>query len=97
MTKNKNISLITSVAQAEGNIVSDMDGEKVMLSVQNGKYYNLGEIGGEIWDLIEIPVVVNELVDKLLATYEVEQKDCEIQVMSLLEQLFDENLIKIDE
>ena len=24
-----------------------MDGEKVMLSIQNGKYYNLGEIGGE--------------------------------------------------
>ena len=29
-----------------------MGGEKVMLSVKNGKYYNLGEIGGEIWELI---------------------------------------------
>jgi len=32
----------------EGNIVSNMDGEKVMLSIKNGKYYNLGEIGGFI-------------------------------------------------
>ena len=28
-----------------------MDGEKVMLSINNGKYYNLGEIGGDIWEL----------------------------------------------
>ena len=34
----------------KGNIVSDMGGEKVMLSIENGKYYNLGEMGGEIWE-----------------------------------------------
>ena len=46
MIKTKKISCNHLVVQSPGNIVSDMDGEKVMLSVHNGKYYNLGEIGG---------------------------------------------------
>ena len=40
MIKNQNISLENMIVQSKGNIVSDMDGEKVMLSINNGKYYN---------------------------------------------------------
>ena len=43
-------------SQQPGNIVSDMDGEKVMLSIQSGKYYNLGTLGGEIWELMKEPI-----------------------------------------
>ena len=53
MITNQNISLNDEVSQREGNIVSDMGGEKVMLSINNGKYYNLGEMGGEIWECNE--------------------------------------------
>ena len=35
---------VEKFVQKEGNVVSDMDGEKVMLSIHNGKYYNLGEV-----------------------------------------------------
>ena len=79
--------------QKEGNVVSDMDGEKVMLSIHNGKYYNLGEIGGVIWGLLEEPKSINELVDGLTAEYDVSPEDCERQVQSFLEMLKREELI----
>ena len=44
------ISLESVVSQVDGQIVSDMGGEKVMLSIHNGKYYNLGGLGGRIWE-----------------------------------------------
>ena len=50
-----------------------MDGEKVILSIKNSKYYNLGEIGGVIWDLIERTNSVSKLIDALMDQYEVEQ------------------------
>ena len=59
------IGLKDYIAQAEGNIVSDMDGEKVMLSIKNGKYYNLGTIGGVIWDHLQKPILLEELISKL--------------------------------
>jgi hypothetical protein len=96
MVKTEHISTGHIVTQGEGNIVSDMDGEKVMLSIQNGKYYNLGEMGGVIWDLIINPTTINQLINSLLARYEVEQRECEEQVMTFLKMLNDEGLIKVE-
>lgn len=79
--------------QKEGNMVSDMDGEKVMLSVHNGKYYNLGEVGGLIWELLEGPKSIKELVDRLIEEYDVSREECESQVHSFLELLIKEELI----
>ncbi|RDW20417.1 lasso peptide biosynthesis PqqD family chaperone [Oceanobacillus chungangensis] len=82
------------VSQVEGNIVSDMDGEKVMLSIQNGKYYNLGEIGGAIWERITEPISVDKLVAGLIDHYDVSQAECEEQVLSFLDKLLKEGLIE---
>lgn len=89
------ITLEDKIVQAEGNLVSNMDQDKVMMSIQSGKYYNLGAIGGRIWDLIEKPLSVQQLVDILAAEYEIGQGDCEEQVLGFLEQLRAEQLIKI--
>ncbi|NRD76973.1 lasso peptide biosynthesis PqqD family chaperone [Bacillus sp. BRMEA1] len=77
----------------EGNILSDMDGEKVMLSIQNGKYYNLGTLGGEIWDLIGEPISIQEIVATLQLMYDVDPAQCEEHVSLFLRQLVDEGLI----
>ena len=79
--------------QKEGNVVSDMDGEKVMLSVHNGKYYNLGEVGGFIWELMNEPKSINELVERLTEEYDVSPEECESQVRSFLDMLKKEELI----
>jgi hypothetical protein len=95
--KQQNISLNDTVVQGKGNIVSDMGGEKVMLSIHNGKYYNLGEMGGNIWDLIENPLLVNQLVAVLINEFDVERSACEEQVISFLELLVKEDLIHVGE
>lgn len=90
---NKLLLLTQTVQQGTGNIVSDMGGEKVMLSIQNGKYYNLGELGGEIWEKIKEETTIEVLVNSLLEEYEVEKDVCEKQVISFLETLSEEGLI----
>lgn len=95
MITSQNIALHHSVVQSLGNIVSDMDGEIVLLSVENGKYYNLGEIGGRIWGLVETPATVNQLVTTLLSEYDVEQAECEEQVVSFINHLFEERLVQL--
>ncbi|WP_439021841.1 lasso peptide biosynthesis PqqD family chaperone [Bacillus thuringiensis] len=95
MIKKQVILLNQRVEQVKGNVVSDMDGEKVMLSIKNGKYYNLGKMGGEIWERIEKPIPVTELVATLISEYEVEQLQCEGQVLSFLEMLLEEGLVEV--
>ncbi|MEH7545751.1 lasso peptide biosynthesis PqqD family chaperone [Neobacillus vireti] len=95
MISTKKISLNSIIAQTEGNVVSDMDGEKVMLSIESGNYYNLGGLGGEIWDLIMEPIEINQLVNTLLLSYQVEKEECEHHVLSYIEQLNKEGLIRV--
>lgn len=87
---NKEMLLIRD---GEGNIISDMDGETVMFSIVNGKYYNLGEIGGVIWGLLEHPKTPKEIIGNLLCEYEVDEETCETQVIHFLDRLFEERLI----
>lgn len=93
MINPQSLTLDATVVQTPGNIVSDMDGEKVMLSIEKGKYYNLGLSGGIIWELIKNPITGYELVKQLLVQYEVEQKECEEEVLFFLNHLKDEELI----
>ncbi|UNK18775.1 lasso peptide biosynthesis PqqD family chaperone [Paenibacillus sp. N3/727] len=83
------------IVQSEGFLVSDMDGEKVMLSIENGKYYNLGQIGGRIWELVSSPVTIAGMVEQLVSEYEIEPEMCEQQVQIFLKQLTAEGLVQV--
>ena len=63
--------------------------------LDTGKYYNFGDIGGEIWDFIEETITINQLVTTLIDIYDVEQIQCEQQVIDFLEKLLKENLIEL--
>lgn len=88
------IALSELVVQSEGYLVSEMNGEKVMLSIENGKYYNLGHIGGRVWELIESPTSIQDVVDRLVTEYVIEPEDCKRQVRQFLGQLQAEGLVQ---
>jgi hypothetical protein len=95
MKTNKRVLLNNTIAQAPGYIVSDMDGEKVMLCINKGRYYNLGEVGGKIWGIIDNSKPITEIIISLMSEYEIDQTECETQVVSFLNSLLDEGLIEI--
>lgn len=95
MIHSEKLAMTDIVTSCKENIVSDMGGEKVMLSVKNGNYYNLGHIGGQIWDAIAEPVSLRELVDRLMNEFEVDREQCEEHVYLFLEHLRKEGLILV--
>ena len=95
MIGQESITTDCVVVQKPGAIVSDMDGEKVMLSVENGKYYNLGRQGGRIWELIASPVVIRDLVSALMEEYEIDRETCERDVLKFLAALRREKMIEV--
>lgn len=96
MLKNCTLTSQDIVTQTPGNIVSDMDGEKVMLSIHNGKYFNLGKVGGVIWDQIADPISIDLLMLKLMEVFEVDRHTCEEDVYTFLDELMKEGLIKVN-
>lgn len=100
MTKGQAVTVQTLmleqlIVQDHNNIVSDMGSEKVILSIGNGKYYNLGIMGSQIWDLMKEPVPILHVIEALLQQYEVEREVCEEHVLSFLVHLIEERLIQL--
>ena len=95
MNKDKKIDLETLVRQMKDLFVTEIDGEKVMMHIENGKYYAMNEVGSRIWDLIENPISVEQLIITLYNEYEVERSTCEKAVFDFLESVYNENLIEV--
>ena len=74
-------------------LAADMNGETVMMEIQGGKYYSIGEIGGYIWKLLVEPISIDDLVDKLICEYDVERAQCKTDVEEFIEELKKRNLI----
>jgi hypothetical protein len=85
-----------SVVVANPNRVScDLSGELAILNVDNGVYYGLDSIGARVWEWIQTPKKVGEILDALLEDYAVEPDRCKHDLWLLLEKLSTNGLVQI--
>ena len=93
MTSSATIDLDMTIVRNSGLLDSEIDGETVMMSVEQGNYYGLNQVGTEIWKLIESPVIVRDICSTLVKEYKVEQSACEKEVLSFLNDLSSEKIV----
>lgn len=95
MVQDAPITLDSIVQQSEGQISSEIDGEVVSMSIEQGNYYGMNPVLSHIWNLIRAePTQVSELCLKLVERYEVSAEECSKDVLESLEKLRAEKLIK---
>ena len=70
-----------------------IDGEAVIINLDNGNYYSLTEAGCAIWDLVARRVSLNEICRQICEAYQGDCSQIESGVQELLSQLQQENLI----
>ena len=85
----------STVVRSPDQVSGDLDGKVVLLSIENGQYYNMNEVGSRIWALLETPMPIATLVEQLLAEFEVDRATCEKEVAEFLGQLQKDNLLKV--
>ncbi len=73
-----------------------IDGETVILNLDNGNYYSLVGTGAHIWDYVEKGVAVNEIIERLLRDYKAGKEEIEREVNEFLSELMREDLIGPD-
>jgi len=87
MDKDKKIKLLKDIN------VTDLDGEKVMVDFETGKYFIIKGCGNDIWDMLSSEITPNEIIDRLLSEYDVGREECEKSVMDFLGKMHDYNFI----
>ena len=90
------ITLDTRVIQSRGPIITPMDDSVAMFSQELQAYFTLEEVAKDIWNRIERPVLVGELCQDLLKVYEdIEESDCQKQVIEFLTELQTNGLVQV--
>ena len=74
---------------------SVLGNETVVLNYELGNYYELNEVGGFIWALLQEKreTTVGEIQEKLMDEFDVEPAVCQQELVSFLENLLREKLI----
>jgi hypothetical protein len=85
----------TVVVRSADAIAAPLGEELAMMDVEAGKYYILDDIGNRIWSQLDAPRSVADLVDDLRARYDVTRKQCERDVVALLEAMHEKGLIRL--
>ena len=75
---------------------TDLDGEKVMMNLDKGKYFMMNEVGSRIWEIISEPINVKEIISTLRNEYEVDEETCKDTVIEFLGRLDNADLISIN-
>lgn len=89
------VDLKTVVVQTEDLLSSELDGDTVLMSLNQAAYYGLDSTSQRIWNLIAQPCLVADLCERLISEYAVERTACEQNVCAFLTELNKEGLIRV--
>ena len=95
MAKQTIVELNSRIARSREVVSTEVDGEVVMMSVEQGNYSGLDGIGSEIWHLLESPLRVSDICDQMMARYHVEKDVCEKDVLTFLNDLASDDTIRV--
>ncbi len=80
---------------AEHLISSEMGDELVMMDFHNGNYIGLNRVGKIIWELIEAPVRVEDLINTLLGRFNVSREVCVTDTLECLEGMLEQQVVEV--
>lgn len=83
------------VRRREFGILSRDDGEElVLLDLRSSRYLTLNRTGGVLWNAIERPRTVHDLIDLLVSAYAVTETAAEAAIEAFLDALAERGLLE---
>ena len=87
------INIETRISIPREVLFHNLDGEAVLLNLQNGKYFGLNQTGTHIWDLLVKHGNLAEVYQTLLDDYDVDAEQLKADLLTLAERLAANGLI----
>ena len=94
-TQTFKITINSVISRNPGQQFSKIDGEVVMLSLNAGEYLALNDSASRIWDLLDQPQRVSELIRILTEEYQIDFEECKSDTLSCLADFGMKSIIEI--
>lgn len=81
------------LVRSQDMIATEVDGEIVLISLDDGRYYGLDSVASEIWRRLEAPKRADTLCSELQAHFEGDPDTIAREAMEFLRTMADQRLI----
>jgi Coenzyme PQQ synthesis protein D (PqqD) len=85
----------TVISRSPSVLTAEVDGEVVMMSIEQGRYFGLDDIGSDIWRRIEPPCSFAALIDRLACDYEADRATIAADVQVLLDRMAAQDVVRL--
>lgn len=82
------------VVVSDDQVSTSVGGEAVILGMHDGVYYGLDPVGARIWEQLQTPRNVSEIVATIVAEFNVAPAQCEADTVALLADLIARGLVR---
>jgi hypothetical protein len=87
------ISASTRLSRASDFLPAELDGELLLMDIDQGKYFGFKGTARRVWDLVDPPCNFGELCDHLRAQYRATPGRIESDVMVFVDKLVQQKLL----
>jgi len=91
------ISIDSIVVVADEVVSCDLDGEAAILNIKDGIYYGLDPVGAKIWNFIQKPKVIGDIIEIIYDEYDVDKDQCTNDIFELIGELLKNGLVNVEE
>ena len=89
------ISFEKKVVIPKDVLVNELQGESVLLNLDNENYYGLDEVGTRMWAVLKESETIQAAYDSLVDEYDVEPEVLRKDLEALIQHLLDEGLVQL--
>lgn len=82
------------IQKTNTTLSTNMDGETVILDITRGKYYGLDDVGARVWEILQSAQTLDQIKAAILEEYNVDEQQCETDLIELLTHLHQAELIE---
>jgi hypothetical protein len=85
----------TKIVASPNQVATEVEDQTMILDMDSGLYFGLNAVGSTVWNRIQSPSTVQQIYDAVLTEYQVDRQIVERDVNSLLEKMWQHELIDI--
>ncbi len=75
------------ITRNPNQVAAEIDGDLVMMNIEQGEYYGITGVGSRIWELLATPITVAGIVRVICTEYDVEEAQCQADTQAFVEEL----------
>lgn len=89
------ISSDTTISRTSNHVSTELDGEILLMDIENGKYFGLKGTALCIWSLIESPCTFGELCNRLQDQYRAPAGKIDVDAKNFIALLSEQKLLSL--